>query len=136
MMTRIAFALLLFLCCSRIALAQGNFPIGKTPTVIASAGSLGANYTSPYVWIGGVSNIDCQLVWTGTPTGTFGVSVSEDATNFDALTLSGSVIGGGAAGHGTIELATLGAPYMEITYTRTSSTGTLTSVTCFGKARQ
>lgn len=127
---------MLFFFSSAVALAQGNFPIGKTPTVIASAGSLAASYTSPYVYIGGVSNIDCQLVWTGTPAGTFGVSVSEDTTNFDALTLTSAPTGGGAAGHATIELTNLAAPYMEITYTRSSSTGILTTVTCYGKVRQ
>lgn len=121
---------------SSIALGQGNFPIGKTPTVIVSALTLGASGTSPYFYIGGISNLDCQLVWTGTPAGNFTLSTSEDTTTWDSYAGVTAIPGGGGAGHASFGVANITAPYAELVWTKSSSTGTLTSMTCFGKVRQ
>lgn len=117
-----------------VASSQSLYPIGQTPTVIVSAASMTSTVTSPWIPILGVSNIDCQPLWTGTPNGTFAVNISQDQLSPDPLTLSAVITASGSPGHGSIELTGLASPFFQIVYTPSSSTGTLT-ITCFAKVR-
>lgn len=113
-----------------------SYPIGQTPTVIVSACDMSqATCTSPSISIWSVSNLDFQAVWTGTPTGTFTVEISEDGIIWDNLPLSPTLSAAGAGGHATAELSVVAAPYVHFLYTRASGSGSLT-VTAFGKVHQ
>lgn len=110
------------------------YPIGSSPTVIVNAASMTSTVTSPVIQIWGVAQIDCQELWTGTPSGAFAFYVSEDQVNWDPLTLSTTITASGSAGHGTMELMGLAAPYFQVVYTPSAGTGSLT-ITCYAKFR-
>lgn len=82
----------------------------------------------------GINTISHQLVWTGTPTGTFKVQASNNygipnvtATWNDVP--SASVAGGGAAGSQIFSNGQATETYYRIDYARTSGSGTLTLYT-------
>ena len=60
-------------------------------------GDMSSNITSPSTNILHTDRVGYQLVWTGTPAGTFSVEVSNDETTWAELTLSTAITGGGAA---------------------------------------
>lgn len=109
------------------------------PVPVFTNVSLGSSQTSNPIHVMYSDNIGIQFVWTGTPTGTFGVSVSNTA----ALGADGNITGGtytplvlttptppvtaGSAGDGFIDLNQLGAAFIKVTYTRTGGTGTCTA---------
>jgi hypothetical protein len=115
-----------------------------TPIVILNSVSMTADVESNPIHIQYEDNIGLEFVWTGTPTGTFGVSVSNSAT----LSATGGITGGtwtplsltspdvpaasGSAGNGFIDLNQLGAAFLKVTYSASSGTGSLT-VTMTGK---
>lgn len=83
-------------------------------------------------------NNSYELVWTGSPVGTFNVQVSQDYApgtgpnsdpinpgNWTDVVLSVPVVATGSANYAYIELTQLSAPYMRISYTSVSGTGTL-----------
>lgn len=79
-----------------------------------------------------VDNINCQLNYTGTPTGTFTVQVSSDydpntATAGNWIPVDfGQVIGAAGSGDQIIlDMNQLPAPWMKVVYTSVSGTGTL-----------
>lgn len=91
-----------------------------------------ATITSPVTDIRNLDNVAIELVWTGTPNGTFAVQGSLDynITNGNAgtwvsLTLTPSPAAAGAAGSILLDLNQLSFPYIRTTYTNVSSTGTL-----------
>lgn len=98
---------------------------------LVSAASMGANITSAVQSLQKQDNCGIQLIWTGTPTGTFGVQVSLDyqlgtgVGTWTQITLSPVPAASGAAGTYYIDLNQLSSPWIQITYTRTSGTGTL-----------
>ena len=87
--------------------------------------------TSSITDIRNIDNVALELVWTGTPTGTFSVQCSIDynpqlqAGTWTALTLSPSPAASGSASSALIDLNQLGSPYIRVQYTNASSTGTL-----------
>lgn len=107
------------------------------PIKIINGLSMGASITSAAVEIKYFDDIGVQLVWTGSPVGTFQVQASADHrqdaegnittpgswTNI-ALNPSPDTTGGSPI---YIDMATLSAPYIRVVYTRTSGTGTLTA---------
>lgn len=109
------------------------------PIVVFNAVSLATNQTSSGIHTQYIDNIGVQFVWTGTPTGAFGIDVSNNAT----LNPNGTVSGGtwtplvltspnaplatGAAGDGFIDLNQTGAAFIRVTYISTSGTGTCTA---------
>lgn len=115
-----------------------------TPIILLNSVSMTASVESNPIHIQYEDNIGLEFVWTGTPTGTFGVSVSNSAS----LSTTGGISGGtwtpltlttpdvpqavGAAGNGFIDLNQLGAAFLKVTYTAGSGTGSLT-VTMTGK---
>ena len=83
-----------------------------------------------------LDNIGIQLVWTGTPTGTFSVELSVDyqqdqqgnvlnAGTWTPMTFSSTPVASGAAGNIYIDINQISAPWMRVKYTKTSGTGTL-----------
>lgn len=110
------------------------------PIRVITNGDMSGNLTGTNVDVMYSDNVTIQFVWTGTPTGTFGVSVSNDAT----LLPTGSITGGtwtplaltspqpptpvGSAGNGIINLTQLGARFCRATYTATSGSGTCNAI--------
>jgi hypothetical protein len=80
--------------------------------------------------------VSYDLSWTGSPTGTFTVEVSDtyqqsgegvviNAGNWTALTLSTTVTASGSAGSAFIDVRGTAATWIRLTYTPSSGTGTL-----------
>lgn len=103
-----------------------------------TAGDLSANLTSPVTDIRYLDNIAIQLIFTGTPTGTFVVQGSLDymrafseearavnAGTWTTITLGSTLAASGAAGNILVDLNQLSFPYIRVVYTRTSGTGSL-----------
>lgn len=88
------------------------------------ATSMGASINCPSTNIMYVDRVGYQISYTGTPTGTFTVQVSNDNTTWQDLTLSAAVTASGAAGNDFIDCETA-AKYIRLVYTRTSGTGSL-----------
>jgi hypothetical protein len=97
-------------------------------TPLMSAVSLGASTTSNPVDVTHLSNVAIHLIYTGTPTGTIDVEVSNDSTNWIVLGSPNTVALSGAAGGTLLQLTNIGYYHLRIKYTRTSSTGTLTAL--------
>lgn len=109
------------------------------PVVIFNNVDISVDQTSAGIHIMYGDNVGIQVVWTGTPTGTFGVSVSNTAT----LNPNGAVSGGiwtplvlstpnnpvtsGSSGNGYIDLNQLTAAFVQLTYTATSGAGNCTA---------
>jgi len=83
-----------------------------------------------------LDNIGLQLVFTGTPTGTFSVELSIDyqqdqqgnvinAGTWTPMSFSITPVASGAAGSVYIDINQISAPWMRVKYTKTSGTGTL-----------
>ncbi len=102
---------------------------------------LGADWTSEVLYLGHVSQYSIQLVFTGTPSGTFKLQCSNDAghpnaqskveqsadvINWTDIAGSSQVIS--AAGDLTYNAENVGYNWVKVVWTRTASTGTLTSV--------
>jgi hypothetical protein len=110
-----------------------SYPIGQTPTPIVTAGSMAAaSITSDWIPITGIDNINVQCAWTGTPTGTFDVQVSLDASTPTSLVINPALTAAGSASNFDLDLNQQGAAYFRVIYTRTGSTGTL-NCTAYGK---
>lgn len=100
------------------------------------AQSMTVDVTSAVTSIQYADDIYLQLVWTGTPNGTFNVQVSNSyeqdnwgnitsTGSWDSVTLSPQPVAAGAPGSWSINLSNLGSPWIRVTYTHSSSTGTL-----------
>lgn len=106
--------------------------------------------TGKAVHIFGLSKASFQAIWTGTPTGTFTVQVSnypgnvynDDGTIISSVTWTTltspaawtALQPAGAAGNADFSLADLSQRWIRPIYTNTSGTGTLTFV--YGSARE
>lgn len=108
--------------------------LSSVPIIVS--GDMSASLSSSIIEVKLQDNIGIQLNWTGTPTGTFDVQVSDDyfrdfmgnvinAGNWITLTLSPAIIASGAADKAFIDINQTGASYMKVIYTRVSGTGTL-----------
>jgi hypothetical protein len=108
------------------------------PHVVANAVSMAASVTSDVTIIQMIPYISYTVVWTGTPTGTFAVEVSNDysvdasgavlnAGTWVALTLSASVAAAGSADSAFIDIDGVAAYAIRLKYTRASGTGSLTA---------
>lgn len=89
--------------------------------------------TSTVTNIQNLDNVAIELIWTGTPNGTFTVDGSLDyaltngaAGTWVSLTLSPAPAAAGSASNALINLNGLAFPWIRVTYTNASSTGTLT----------
>ena len=87
-------------------------------------GDMSSNITSSPTNILHTDRVGCQLTWTGTPTGSFSVEVSNDMTTWITLTLSTSITASGSADSAFIDVESA-AKFVRIKYAATSGTGTL-----------
>jgi len=112
-------------------------PLIKPQQVITNGSMTGTTAIHSQVTIlTNLTQVGYMVSWTGTPNGTFSVEVSNDySENADgsvrntgtwtAVTLTGSPVASGSSGHGFINLDSIAAYAMRLTYTNASSTGTL-----------
>jgi len=103
--------------------------------------SLGADYTSRPVWLGHIAQYSIQAVFTGTPSGDFKLQCSNDLGHINAqskaeqgagvvnwTTITGSSTTVSAAGDVVWDAENVGYLWVRVVYTRTASTGSLTSL--------
>lgn len=102
--------------------------------VLNASVSSTTSYTSSTTDISYIDNISyVPLVATGTPSGTFVVKVSHDKLNWQPLTLSAvPTATSGVLTNVPIALNQVPFPYVQLVYTNSSGTGTVTA-TVFGK---
>lgn len=123
-----------------------HFRLGTCKIITNGAMSGTSVLTSHTLHILNLDNIYLQFDFTGTPNGTFDVQVSgnhvEDSNgnvlvpgSWVSLTLSPSPAATGSANTIGIDLNQLGAPWVRVVYTNTSSTGVL-NVSASGKGLQ
>ena len=96
------------------------------PVLLFSNQDMTATVASPVVNKGRDSKVGAQFVWTGTPTGTFSVWVSQfgPAGPFTQLTLTSVTNPAGSAGSWYLDLTTF-ATWYYVQYTASSGDGTL-----------
>ena len=88
-------------------------------------GDMSTTITSSDTTIKYTDNVGIQAVFTGTPTGTFSVQVSNDQVNWDSITFSSAPVAVGAAGSVYMDVNQMSAPYIRLVYTPVSGNGTL-----------
>lgn len=96
-----------------------------SPFVLLAAGDMSGNITSNVVAVQTMDNIGVEFVWTGTPTGTINVDISNDKVTWQAITLSPGITPAGGAQNAYLEYNQISAPFFRCRYTRSSGTGTL-----------
>lgn len=84
-----------------------------------------ATITSEVTDIMYLDNIGLQFIWTGTPTGTFFVEVSNDGETFTPLTISGLPAPAGVAGDYAGDLNQLPYRYLRVRYVNSAGVGVL-----------
>lgn len=109
------------------------------PHVVVDGESMAGNVTSDPTIIQTIPCVGYTIVWTGTPTGSFSVEVSNDynagginggeaeAGTWVAITLSTAVSATGGADSAFIDIREISAYAIRLKYTRVSGTGTLTA---------
>lgn len=102
---------------------SGSIPSGTINGVMASTNVI----YSQIIDISRMDDIGLEVTWTGTPTGTFEVDVSDSGVNFYALTFNPVLNqpAGSASGY-FVNLTQLAAKYILLKYTNASGSGTLT----------
>ena len=108
------------------------------PISLVTNGSLGANLTSQVISTRYLNEAYLQLVFTGTPTGTFTVQTSGDyvpdnefrtsppnAGTWDNVDLGTTLSAAGAPGSISVDITLSAIPWIRINYAHTSGTGTL-----------
>lgn len=101
---------------------------GSTPSGVVNGAMASTNTIySQIIDISKMDNQGLEVTWTGTPTGTISIMVSNSGINFYALTFNPvlSQPSGSASGY-VINLNQLPFKYMSIQYVNASGTGTLT----------
>ena len=108
--------------------------------------SLGADYASSPIYLAYVGDYAIQLVFTGSPVGTFKLQASNDAAteiegnsilsvnplaNWTDITGSDQAIA--AAGNHMWNVSDTGYSFVRVVYTRTSGSGSLTSARLYLK---
>lgn len=103
----------------------GNSP--KSGTLAGVMTGTSTIYTN-ILGIRQTDNEGIELTWTGTPTGTIQVMVSNSGVNFYSLTFNPILAQpAGSAGGYVIALTGIPFQYMFIQYTNASGTGTITA---------
>ena len=99
----------------------GTKPSGTVSGTMSSTNTI----YSQIIDISLYDNVGLEVTWTGTPTGTFNVYVSNSGINFYYLTI-GQTQPAGAAGGYFINIQQLAAKYFLLEYTNSSGSGSLT----------
>jgi hypothetical protein len=103
--------------------AQGSPPSGLINGAMSGTNTI---YTQ-IVDVSRMDNCGLEVTWTGTPTGTFQVMVSNSGINFYALTFSPALAQpAGSPGGYAIDLNQLPFKYFMLQYTNSSGSGVLT----------
>lgn len=108
-------------------------------TIISNGDMSQSSLTSLATNIQFMDNVCIQLVWTGTPSGAFTIQGSLthqqdsqgniiNAGTWTDLSLSPAPVAAGSASSILIDMNQLSFPWIRVTYTKTSGTGTLTAV--------
>ena len=102
--------------------------------------TMGGSVTGKWINVMGLRDFSFQALWTGTPTGTWGVDVSNDGPadntglapslnlGATALTLTAAMTAANPAGSGSnflFEFRDMAVAWVRFKYTRSSGTGTL-----------
>jgi hypothetical protein len=114
-----------------------------SPFPVITNASMASSVTSSVTIIQNISRVSYDISWTGTPTGTFSVQVSDtytqngdgtvaNAGNWSTLSLSATPSTGGTSGNGSIDLQGLSFYAVRLVYTAASGTGIL-NATIAGK---
>lgn len=83
-------------------------------------------------FIGNVDNGGLEISWIGTPTGTLSIQCSISNVTYYSLTFSpGITQPAGSAGGYLIDLNQIPFPYIQISYTNVSGSGTLSAWTFY-----
>lgn len=109
------------------------------PQIVVLNGSMASTIHSDPTIISNISMVSYDIAWTGTPTGTFTVEVSntysknadgsvKNPGNWTALTLSAPTTATGTSGTGFIDVDQIAAYAIRLTYTPASGTGVLNAV--------
>lgn len=105
---------------------------------IVNAVTMASNITSAVTDVRFIDNIAYQLVWSGTPTGTFSVQMSLDyavgiggtvtnAGTWINIPLNAATNPTGSSGSTNIFINQIPGPYLRLVYTASSGTGALTA---------
>lgn len=101
----------------------GSVPSGTISGVMATT----ATIYSQIIDLSKMDNIGLEVTWTGTPTGTITVNVSNSGVNFYALTFDPALAQPAGSGSGyAIDLNQVPFKYMMLKYINASGTGVLT----------
>lgn len=101
----------------------GSTPSGVVNGVMASTNTI----YSQIVDVSKMDNSGLEVTWTGTPTGTFSVLVSNSGINFYPLTFNPVLTQpGGSAGGYAVNLNQLPFKYLLLQYVNASGAGVLT----------
>lgn len=92
--------------------------------------SMVSTFTSPSQQLAFMVNACIQAVFIGTPMGTLNLQVSNDNVNWTTYTGSSTTVSG--AGNFAWLLGDIGFPWVQVVYTASSGTGSL-SITVNGK---
>lgn len=102
---------------------------------------MGSNFTLAPVWLGHIDNYAVQLVFTGSPNGSFKLQASNDngntendknlVTNWTDILNSNQLIT--AAGNHMYSVRNAGYQWYRVVWTFTSGSGTLTSAKSYVK---
>ncbi len=112
-----------FLPLNNNTVERGSVPSGILIGAMASTNTI----YSQILDISKMDNCGLEVTWTGTPTGTFSVMVSNSGINFYALTFNPALTQpSGSAGGYAIDLNQLPFKYMNLQYVNSSGSGSLT----------
>jgi hypothetical protein len=110
------------------------------PYKIVDSGDMSSSITSSIAEIIRQDNVGIQLVWTGSPIGSFSVQVSIDHREVNGvvsnsgtwvnITLNPTISAVGSGDSAYIELNQLSASYIRVVYTASSGAGTLNAYIC------
>ncbi len=112
--------------------------IHNCPLTLSSTNMATASITSDGIWLGNISDFSIQVVFTGSPVGTFKLQASNDMGNEDkgnggwssALVTHWTDLDSGvavsAAGNVMFNYRGSGFRYVRLVYTKDSGTGTIT----------
>jgi hypothetical protein len=111
---------------------------------MSTGASMGADYTTGGMNTEGLDNVGLQVVYTGTPTGSWSFEVSNDAAQLPDGTVSGGTWialtlasappnPSGSGSSFVVDFNQLPYRFLRVKYTRSSGTGSLT-IHAHGKA--
>lgn len=93
---------------------------------VLTAGDMSTSLTTLVTSVGATDNVAYQLVYTGSPVGTFLVEASINGTDWSALTFSTAITTSSAPSGSLININQIPYRQLRLRYVPTSGTGSLT----------